>query len=712
MNEPREHASDAAVDLGRQRHYQYFYDLPDAPRLDPGRPVLIVHGNCQAEAMRVLFELRYPELTCIRMVPAHELTSGDVAHLTRLARQANYVVTQPIADGYRGLPVGARELVAHATGARHVMVSRLYFAGLHPTLVHVRSYPHEPPVVPYHDLATVAQALGHPRPDVGRTYAQAVREDSIHRLRDKIAVNGCVDITDALIAPGTRSMHVINHPSNSVLQAAVTAAAQALGLPPREEIDPGRVLLRSVIAPVPPAAAELAKISATETYWTVGGERVQAETIIDAHLRFYREHPQALQEAQRLYGPRIEALLNDSVLGQAQSQGENAPRQPSHRIHQGMGQKSTPNSVRYVVLGPEEHGVTRHAEALAKAVAGQIVRLPGENPVAELTGLFETPTSGSSSNNVSDSAGVHLHVTDHLLGRDAETIEKSIAALRAAKAPIHLTLHDIPQPGEGAERCARRSRIYADLVALAETVQVCSEHEKALLRNAIGADAERAHVVRLPVDVAGEGEGDGAVGDSIDAPASPDSDTAQHRNNRPTVAALGFIHPGKHPEQLIDLAAGIGGAARFIGGPSEGHETAVDDVVAYGAQRGVDVSITGYLSDEEMDREIAHADIPVAAYRHISASGSIGRWVAAGRRPIVLNEPWAREFAGHAPWALTVVDSNELADAVARAAADPSSTWTSGAREGLLSTEQAARAQEAVIVGRASADPAQPQAVR
>jgi len=42
-------------DQGRREHYGEFYGLRPLP--DDGRPLLLVHGNCQAEALRVLLEI-------------------------------------------------------------------------------------------------------------------------------------------------------------------------------------------------------------------------------------------------------------------------------------------------------------------------------------------------------------------------------------------------------------------------------------------------------------------------------------------------------------------------------------------------------------------------------------------------------------------------------------------------------------------------------
>lgn len=308
MNLQRNASQQIHADDGRRRHYGHFYNHPDATALDDERGILLIHGNCQAESMRVLFELRYPEIAAVRMVPAHELVASDWPHFDRLMRRARYLVTQPVKDGYRDLPVGTREIVQAYPHLQVVCVPVMRWMGLHPMQVNVRSAAGEAPIVPYHDLRTIVQASGRPRPRLTSALAAAVRDGSTRELQRRIEAHGTVDVLREVTAHGRRTMHVINHPTNDVLDAAVTAAARELGLPERAPVDPGRVLLRSVIAPVEPEAAELAGIAASDDVWQVGGNPVEAAEIVQAHLRWYRENPQALELAQRRHADALTQL--------------------------------------------------------------------------------------------------------------------------------------------------------------------------------------------------------------------------------------------------------------------------------------------------------------------------------------------------------------------------------------------------------------------
>ncbi len=140
--------------MSRRQHYA---DLYDGPARD-GRPLGVVHGNCQAEALRVLLagSPTFP-WQLVRVPPAHELAAEDLPALDRLLGDCTLLLAQPVRDGYRGLPLGTSEVAARlAPGAQVVRWPVVYDAGVLPWQAIVRAADGaEPPVVPYHDLRTL-----------------------------------------------------------------------------------------------------------------------------------------------------------------------------------------------------------------------------------------------------------------------------------------------------------------------------------------------------------------------------------------------------------------------------------------------------------------------------------------------------------------------------------------------------------------------------
>lgn len=280
----------------RNLHYGAFYGLSP---IDEDKPLLLVHGNCQAESLRILLEGRFGHaVTTARLVPAHELGADDVPYLHRLLRRASLLVTQPIVAGYRGLPVGTGDLQRVAPHLTACVVPVLRWAGLHPAQAIVRSRAGEPPIVPYHDLRTVAEAATGQRPHLGCAAARSLREMSLAALRERTVRHSAVAIDDLLARRGERTVHVINHPTNAVLDGVAARLGERLGLGAPRTFDPGRTLLYSVVAPIEAAAAAVNGLEADpDDTWLVQGEQVPGLQIREAHLAWYARHPEGLDAA-------------------------------------------------------------------------------------------------------------------------------------------------------------------------------------------------------------------------------------------------------------------------------------------------------------------------------------------------------------------------------------------------------------------------------
>lgn len=277
---------------GRRRHYGEFYGLRPLPG-DDGRALLMVHGNCQSEALRVLLAQTDVYRT-VRVPPVHEIEDDDLPHLARTLAAVRVLVTQPIKDDYRDLPVGTSQVTAGlAGGAVVVPVPVIRYAGLFPFQALVRAPPlGDPPVVPYHDLRTMVEAATGTRPAAGAG-AGAYREierASVAELARREHDADSVVVSDLLRGAGADAASTVNHPGNPVLRGLAERVLERLGH--RVEVpDPGRTLLNAVHSPL--AADVLAALDlpdpARET-WTVAGEQIDDDEVRDAQLRWYAEH--------------------------------------------------------------------------------------------------------------------------------------------------------------------------------------------------------------------------------------------------------------------------------------------------------------------------------------------------------------------------------------------------------------------------------------
>ncbi len=316
------------VDPGRRRHYGTFYGVEPLP--DDGRPILVVHGNCQAEALRVCLAGPDPRVdggsaagsfATVRIPPVHELEAGDLPFLTGLLARTEVLLSQPVRDGYRELPLGTAELAARLpAGATVVRYPIVRYLGLHPFQAIVRhpSAPAAvPPVVPYHDVRILAAVRdGRSRAEAielaGSVAApaavlRAVGESSVQELARREA--RCdVAVSDLLEGLGVAAAHTINHPGNAVLLALAHRLQSGLGVP-ADAADPGRVLLGGVRAPLEaPVLAARGLPGPGSEDWLVNSEPVSIAQVVEAQLAWYALNPQFVAAGLERHSARM-ALL-------------------------------------------------------------------------------------------------------------------------------------------------------------------------------------------------------------------------------------------------------------------------------------------------------------------------------------------------------------------------------------------------------------------
>jgi len=302
-------------DLPRRRHYGDFYQVNPTKRHD-NRPFVVVMGNCQAESLRILLDSA-GTVDSFRIPPVHEFTAEDVELLAPVLARADVLVSQPIRDGYRDLPLGTAELAALLPpGASVIRYPVLRWDGLMPFHAIIRD-PADPSrnplVVPYHDLRLVVAAdRGLDAPVDVDPGAPAFREAaalSIGHLRTREQHHGTVVVSDHLeTAP---VWHTINHPSNETL---AYMAQQVL-----DEIVPGgtvtppadREMLGGLQAPVEPRAAHALGVpdaAVGREQWTAAGDPLDWPSLVAEQLAFYREHPQIVAAGLTRHAERL-ALL-------------------------------------------------------------------------------------------------------------------------------------------------------------------------------------------------------------------------------------------------------------------------------------------------------------------------------------------------------------------------------------------------------------------
>ncbi|SDR75372.1 WcbI family polysaccharide biosynthesis putative acetyltransferase [Corynebacterium timonense] len=272
-------------------------------------PRLTVVGNCQAESMRKLL-MSTGSFDSDRIPPVHELAASDMGWFTELLARTDVLVSQPIRDNYRGLPVGVSQMRSLLPrGARLVLVPVLRYDGLMPYQAIIRD-PDDPslnpPVVPYHDLRVLAAAArGLDAPVAAAPGPAALRLTaamSIEQMRSREHRHGTVVVSSHLEAVPV--WHTINHPDNATLVAAAEAVAAELGL--REPVEaPSYEMLGGLDAPIDAdAAAALGVTVAGRAEW----DPLPADDIAQRQLEFYRARPRLVAHGLARHADRLSTL--------------------------------------------------------------------------------------------------------------------------------------------------------------------------------------------------------------------------------------------------------------------------------------------------------------------------------------------------------------------------------------------------------------------
>ena len=285
-----------------------------------------------------------------------------------------------------------------------------------------------------------------------------------------------------------------------------------------------------------------------------------------------------------------------------------------------------------VAPGPDRHGVVQHALTVARLLLRAEVETTVSRTLARPTDAFDV---------------THAHFTDALYGRDIDAAAECFVNWAAdVPRPLVVTLHDVPGLDPDRARDTRRVAGYQRVAGASDAVVVSAEHELA------GAWLN-ATVVPLPVEPL--------------APAGPPPPWAGRR----TVGVLGFVYPGKGHDVVLRAVA-PGTVVVALGGVSPGHDGYLHALCAEADRLGLELLVTGPLSESALHAAALAVTVPVAAYRTLGASASLATWLACGRRPVTTHSAYADGIERRWPGSLSLTDD------LRGALADPPGTWLEG----------------------------------
>ena len=325
----------------------------------------------------------------------------------------------------------------------------------------------------------------------------------------------------------------------------------------------------------------------------------------------------------------------------------------------------------FLHIGRPEHGVCRYGRLLAAAAQRRADLTVREHAVI-LSDELERDAQAlrEAARHVSTAKVVHLQFTEAIWGTDAHRFRNLRTFLRHCHAPVVVTIHDTEPPPVMAlhafeqrlqnvyKQIRQQGRLLCHVVGclpnyamshheirhwlMARTAfsVVCTAEEERRLN----APHLRHKIRRIPHFV----EARPSLPTRVAARAALGVD------DEIVITLLGFIYGGKGYEILLEAAARL---ARpdvlvvFAGGAIPGNEAYLRQLQERARTLGMaqQLRVTGYLTEDELNRYLVATDIPVCPYEQCYASGALSSWISA-KRPILTSDlPQFREYHALSP---------------------------------------------------------------
>jgi hypothetical protein len=302
--------------------------LPSRLRRDH-RPIALVYGNCQAEAIRRILATHpaFADTYQLLRIPAvHEISQHELTLIQERLPEVAVLISQEIKPGYRGLALGTEQLIDRLPAdARVIRYPVAYFEGVFPFHVYVNRG-NDPlstnaPITDYHDLRTLYAAgqgwdthttlsrLAELKLDP--EWIRANAEQSLQELARREA-NFTAQLASLIRQHPTTSFNTINHPVNALITEVARQSLEYLGYRDADLVkDSRQVYLDHMRAPREPQIVQALgappSLEDRDEWVTSAGVFSKAD-VVSAHLALYAEDPALLADGLRKHEVRLKVL--------------------------------------------------------------------------------------------------------------------------------------------------------------------------------------------------------------------------------------------------------------------------------------------------------------------------------------------------------------------------------------------------------------------
>ncbi|MEL7354082.1 MAG: glycosyltransferase [Cyanobacteria bacterium J06560_5] len=304
----------------------------------------------------------------------------------------------------------------------------------------------------------------------------------------------------------------------------------------------------------------------------------------------------------------------------------------------------------YLHIGPPEHGLHRYSRLLA-AAANQRQDCSVTEVSAELKRSWQENRRvlRQAAKDLSSTDIVHLQHNSSLWGKGLSVINLRTFICHC-RAPVVVTLHDVYwqqvpfSPGKaifylkamyGSSAIALRYILHA-----ATKVFICTKQE----RNRLASVTSIHQKVKQKVQVIPHFVEERTL--------EVDRDRSRQLlglEDRQIVTLLGWIHPRKGHRLVVEALPQLPDTVDvvFAGRHSQGGENFLKELIELAERLGVRdrITITGYLTEPELEQYLIASDIAVCPFKSCSASGSLSTWISVAHPKILAsNLPQIQEY--------------------------------------------------------------------
>lgn len=309
--------------------------------------------------------------------------------------------------------------------------------------------------------------------------------------------------------------------------------------------------------------------------------------------------------------------------------------------------------VGYLHSGPIQHGIRRYSQFFA----AEARRRPDLTVVEAEADLNEDPQKNpailaDAAKSLLSADVVHIQYSGWLWGNNGWLQFNNLRTfLDRCSRPLVVTFHDIYLQPSYLSLKGKVRRAWHQYVPVGSTLRqvlnraqqslVCTEEEAQQLNQLVGK--QQTEVIPHFVE-------------SRSPKLDKSTVKAQLGLDGTILTVLGWIHVDKGHQLVVEALPQLPKDVKvvFAGRTSLDSTAFGEELLALAKEKGVGdrLQITGYLSEEDLERYLVATDLAICPFKKLSASGSMATWMSVARPILASSIPQVEEYNRVEPGAI------------------------------------------------------------